>query len=409
MQNKIQVKIRVGNIIGRKVWLISFIFNNSIKDLIRKQFKARWNPELKCWWINYNEQLPTLLQSNEEIELCISEKIYVSKKNIFGDKEDITLWKYDDKPTKKAKSATNNLITIEAQTDIAKWRCKLEAKQYAPRSIEAYIGAMQLFLVWLSGRNHKEVRKEDIENYMYFLVKERAVSRSYQNLHVNALKLFFTDIMSVHLSPEMIVRPRKEHKLPHYLTREEVSKVFQSTGNLKHRAMISLVYACGLRLGEIIRIKLIDIDPARRLLMIRQSKGNKDRTVPIPESILYLLNDYATVYKPHVYLFEGQKASESYSERSLQEVFKLAVRKSGIRNQEASLHWLRHSYATHLLEMGTNLRDLQMLLGHKNVKTTEGYTHISKTQFVRIVSPFDVLPEDKSNENATSNIKKLYF
>ena len=404
-----QVKIRVGNIIGRKVWLISFLFNNKVKDLIKSQFKARWNPELKCWWINYNEQLPTVLQSNEEIELIISEKIYISKKNIFGDKEDTTLWKYDDKPTKKAKSATNNLIAIEAQNDIAKWRNKLEAKQYAPRSIEAYICAMQLFIVWLSGKNHKEVRRDDIENYMYFLVKERAVSRSYQNLHVNALKLFYAHIMSVHLSPEMIIRPRKEYKLPHYLTREEVSKVFQSTGNLKHRAMISLVYACGLRLGEVIRIKLKDIDPAQRLLMIRQSKGNKDRTVPIPESILYLLNDYATVYKPQVYLFEGQKASESYSERSLQEVFKLAVRKSGIRNQDASLHWLRHSYATHLLEMGTNLRDLQMLLGHKNVKTTEGYTHISKTQFVRIVSPFDVLPEDKSNENATSNTKKLYF
>ncbi len=409
MQNKTQIKIRPGNINGQKVWLISFDYDQKVNNLIRHQFKARWAPELKCWWVNYSEELPILMQTSEEIELCISEKIYVSKKNIFIDKEVNTPWKYDEKPIKKSKETATSLIHADALNDIIKWRKRLEAKQYAPRSIEAYIGAIQLFMLWLCGKNHKEVRTEDIENYMYYLVKERAVSRSYQNLHVNALKLFYTTIMSIHLSPEMIVRPRKEYKLPHYLTREEVSKIFQSTGNLKHRAMISLVYACGLRLGEVIRIKLQDIDPAQRLLQIRQSKGNKDRTVPIPESILYLLNDYATAYKPQVYLFEGQKGSVSYSDRSLQEAFKLAVRKSEIKNQDASLHWLRHSYATHLLEMGTNIRDLQMLLGHKNVKTTEGYTHISKTQFVRIVSPFDVLPDEKSNENSTSNTKKLYF
>ncbi len=406
MEQKIKVEVCPSKIEGTKVWLIRFRYDEHLKEVIKSSLKARWKPDLKCWWVRYEQKVLNTLRSIHGIELNI---VYASEAKDQEKEMGASdfLWQYKD----KVKTENTEQLNLPACviTDLIKWQEKLEAKQYSPRTIASYIGAIKLFLVWIKDKNHKEVRKEDIESYMFFLVKERNVSRSYQNLHVNALKLFYKEIISIYLSPEMINRPRKEYKLPHYLTREEVSKIFFSIGNVKHRAMISIVYACGLRLGEVIRIKLKDIDASQRLLMIRQSKGNKDRVVPIPESILYLLNDYANVYKPKEYLFEGQREGESYAERSLQEVFKTALRKSAIQKQEATLHWLRHSYATHLLEMGTNIRDLQTLLGHKNVKTTEGYTHISATKFKRIVSPFDVLPEENNASSGVSNTKKLYF
>lgn len=406
MQEKIRVDVRSDQLEGKKVWLIYFRYNENLKEILKTKLKARWNPTLKCWWVKYAQNVISELRVIAGIELNIS---YSSdnKTGNCSEEKDVLMWKYEG--ASRTGSGWQLGLNVNAINDLVQWQKRMESLQYAPNTIETYISAIKLFLIWLSGKNHKEVKKQDIENYMHYLVKERAVSRSYQNTHINALKFFFKEIMSIHLSPEMIIRPRKEYKLPHYLTREEVSKIFYAIGNLKHRAMISLVYACGLRLGEVIRINLKDIDPAQKLLMIRQSKGNKDRVVPIPDSILYLLNDYANAFKPQQFLFEGQKAGESYSERSLQEVFKTALRKSGITKQEATLHWLRHSYATHLLEMGTNIRDLQMLLGHKNVKTTEAYTHVSATRFARIVSPFDVLPTEKSSESSASNTKKLYF
>jgi len=403
MKSKIKVMIRPGLIRSRRVWLMNFKYDEKLITKIKLNFSAKWCAELKCWWMDYQEVFIEQLKTWEEIALLQSQHLYENKKVILSYKEHVSQVRL-----KKEKSK-GLLIEDAAEKDLALWHKKLIARQYAENTIESYLSAMRIFLNWLSNKNHKEVRKNDIEKYMQYLTGERKVSRSYQNLHINAIKLFYSDIISIHLDVKTIIRPRREYKLPHYLTREEVTNILASLGNLKHKAMISLIYACGLRIGEVTRIKLTDIDPAQRLLIIRQSKGNKDRVVPLPESILYLLDAYAKAYNPICFLFEGQVQGENYSARSLQLVFKGAVKKSGIRNQEASVHWLRHSFATHLLEMGTNLRDLQMLLGHKNLKTTEGYLHISSTQYHRIVSPFDVLPPISEKNNLEHNPKKLYF
>ncbi|MBK7966966.1 MAG: phage integrase N-terminal SAM-like domain-containing protein [Bacteroidetes bacterium] len=218
-------------------------------------------------------------------------------------------------------------ISVLAQKDLESWVSYLQSRQYAPQTVQVYSSALRIFLNWIGEIHHREVRVEHVNNYMKHLVIERKVSRSYQNQHVNAIKSFYKFTISIHLSADMILRPRREYKLPHYLTREEVSKIFSCLGNLKHKAMLSLVYACGLRLGETIRIQITDIDASQRLLIVRQSKGNKDRVVPIPESILHLLNDYALAFTPKVYLFEGQFEGDPYTDRSLQQVFKGAVRK----------------------------------------------------------------------------------
>jgi len=177
-----------------------------------------------------------------------------------------------------------------------------------------------------------------------------------------------------------------------------VKAILHAHQNIKHRAMLSLIYACGLRRSELLNLKLQDtstslsagIDSSRGMLRVNQGKGRKDRMVPISEKILELLREYYRYEKPSVYLFEGTKQGQTYSPTSLQEVLKSAVKKAGIK-KPVTLHWLRHSYATHLLESGTDLRYIQELLGHNSSKTTEIYTHVSQKSLQKIRSPFDDL------------------
>jgi integrase/recombinase XerD len=174
------------------------------------------------------------------------------------------------------------------------------------------------------------------------------------------------------------------------LSKKEIKAILEAPINLKHRAMISLIYACGLRRSELLNLTLKDIHSDRNLLFIRQSKGKKDRVVPISMKLIAMLRDYYKAFKPKTWLFEGQLAGEKYSERSIQLVLNQSVSKAKI-NKQVSLHWLRHSYATHLLESGTDLRYIQELLGHSSSKTTEIYTHVSTRNLQQIRSPFDDL------------------
>ena len=215
-------------------------------------------------------------------------------------------------------------------------------------------------------------------------------SFSYQNQVVSATKLFFREVVRSKLDVERFERPRREHKLPNVLSKEEVKRIIYAPVNMKHRAMLSLVYACGLRRSVLIALKPGDVDSKRGLLMIRNAKGRKDRMVPVSEKLVAMLRDYYKLFKPKVWLFEGQDIGVRYSEQSLQSVLKKAVKKAGIR-RPVTLHWLRHSYATHLLESGTDIRYIQELLGHKSTRTTEIYTHVTTQSLQKIRSPFDDL------------------
>lgn len=204
------------------------------------------------------------------------------------------------------------------------------------------------------------------------------------------MKLFFRNIENKQLHPELIHRPKTQRLLPNVLSKEEIKLILNAHGNIKHKAMLSLIYSCGLRRSELIHLKLADIDSKRGLVIIRQSKGRKDRIAPLSKKILELLRDYYNAYKPKEWLFEGQSGKGQYDERSLASVLKQALRKSNI-TKPVSLHWLRHSYATHLLENGTDLRYIQEILGHSSSRTTEIYTHVSNKSLQKIVSPFDSL------------------
>ncbi len=178
--------------------------------------------------------------------------------------------------------------------------------------------------------------------------------------------------------------------MPNVLSKEEVKKILNAHSNIKHKTMLSLIYSCGLRRSELLNLKPNEIDSKRNVVIIKQGKGKKDRIAPLSPNILVLLREYYKTHKPLAYLFEGRKAGTKYDERSLGEVLKQAVEKVKIR-KPVSLHWLMHSYATHLLESGTDLRYIQEILGHKSSKTTEIYTHVSTKSLQNVKSPFDDL------------------
>ncbi len=276
---------------------------------------------------------------------------------------------------------------MPAVTAYRKW---LEHRRYSPSTVKTYVGALQVFLQYFGDRDIETLNNEDVILFMHDRIVGQQLSFSYQNQVVNAIRLFFREIVRSNIEPEQLQRPRREHKLPHVLSRREVKLLLGSIRNVKHRCMLSLIYACGLRRGEMLRLRPSDIDSDRQLLIIRQAKGYKDRMVPLTPRIIEMLRDYFRVYKPKTWLFEGQVVGEPYGERSIQLVLRQAVDAAGIK-KPVTLHWLRHSYATHLLESGTDLRYIQTLLGHKSSKTTEIYTHVSEHSIQKIRSPFDDL------------------
>jgi integrase/recombinase XerD len=202
--------------------------------------------------------------------------------------------------------------------------------------------------------------------------------------------LYFKTCRDTKIEVDKIHRPKRAKILPNVLSKEEVKAILDAHSNLKHKAMLSMIYSCGLRRSELLNLKFSDIDSKRNIVIIRQSKGKKDRITPLSAKILDLLRRYYKEYSPKTYLFEGQEKNTQYSARSLEEVLKKSVKLASI-NKPVTLHWLRHSYATHLLESGTDLRYIQELLGHNSSKTTEIYTHVSTKNIQQIKSPFDDL------------------
>ncbi|MDD2635468.1 MAG: tyrosine-type recombinase/integrase [Bacteroidales bacterium] len=271
---------------------------------------------------------------------------------------------------------------------IGKYKKWLQHKRYSAATINSYSDGVKTFLSFCYPKKPQDIDNSDMVKFTHTYIIRNGYSYSYQNQIINGVKIFFREIVRSELNIENLERPRTEHKLPTVLSKEEVRRLLGALVNIKHRTMLSLIYACGLRRSELLGLKPSDIDSQRNFLIIRLSKGNRDRLVPLSEKILDLLREYYKLYKPAVWLFEGQEKGHPYSEQSLQSVMRQAVQKSRIK-KTATLHTLRHSYATHLLESGVDLRYIQEILGHKSSKTTEVYTHVSTKSLGNIKSPFD--------------------
>lgn len=263
----------------------------------------------------------------------------------------------------------------------------LELKQYSPKTIRTYMKSFAFFLRGFIGLKPSEITKPMIMDWMLRESKKRNWSESNQNTMINAIKFFYEKLLNRPREYYDLPRPKKPYKLPDILSIEELRTIFKAIDNLKHKAILMASYSSGLRLSETLNLTLSDLDSKRMMIHVRSGKGKKDRYVMLSQVFLDICREYYKRYKPNKYLFEGQ-VKEKYSERSVQQIVRNASTKAKIRKR-VTYHTLRHCFATHLLESGTNLRTIQELLGHSSIKTTEIYTHVTTTDAIRVRSPLD--------------------
>jgi len=364
-------------------------YSGAIIAKLKQLPDARWSKTYQAWHIPYTktacEQLKAFFP---DVECTVDIHTYFgnpgrcteNKQGVYVPREDKTPEPIIDK--KEISAGISNHIDL-----FTKW---MEHKRYSPSTITTYTEAVKRFLVFSLPKQADEIVADDMVRFVNVYIIGNHLSYSYQNQVVNGAKLFFKEVIKSKLDIEQFERPRRQHALPNVLSKEEVLAILNTTKNIKHKTMLSLIYACGLRRSEALNLTPTDVDSKRGVLLIRQSKGKKDRIAPISEKVIAMLREYYKLYKPETWLFEGQHAGVRYSEESLAKVLKTGCAKAGIK-KPVTLHWLRHSYATHLLESGTDLRFIQELLGHKSSKTTEIYTHVSTQSLKKIKSPFDDL------------------
>ena len=373
-------KVKIKQVVYNQNNIVLFEFKKDEKliDTFKQQIQDfNWNQELQAWTTPYYPAL------KKELFQLLRGKYWLD----YSGMEMKT-------PINKVQIQTQNPVlsplTEEHKLHLEKFNQYLLSKRYSPSTIKTYKETVSTFLRFFSSKPISEINHNDLIVFNNQYIIQKNLSNSFQNQVVNAVKLFFQIVENKKIVVELLHRPRREKKLPNVLSKEEVKAILEAPKNIKHKAMLSLIYACGLRRGELLNLTLKDIQSDRNLLIIRQAKGKKDRVVPISPKLIELLRSYYKEWKPITWLFEGQFPNTQYSEKSLENVLKQSLAKAKI-TKKVSLHWLRHSYATHLLESGTDLRYIQELLGHNSSRTTEIYTHVSTRNLQLIRSPFDDL------------------
>jgi integrase/recombinase XerD len=273
----------------------------------------------------------------------------------------------------------------------------LDRMRYSRATKENYLSQFKIFLSFIYPKTAEEIDQSIIHRYMLYLVNDRKASLSSQNQAINAIKFYLEKVMRQPRTCYYIDRPREEDKLPVVMSEQEIRLLFHHTINLKHKCLLYILYSAGLRISEVLHLKPTDIDADRSLIYIRGAKHNKDRITLLSKVAYQVTRQYLDVYKPQMWLFEGT-GNRPYSQRSVNAIIKRNAAKAGI-TKNVSAHTLRHSFATHLLEQGTDLRYIQNLLGHESSRTTERYTHITNKGLNRITSPLDRLWNEKINED----------
>lgn len=334
--------------------IISVPYNQELIRKIKTISGRRWNPNEKYWKVPYDENLISSLLV------------------FFGEN-----------------------ISIDPHFYLIPLQKELSIRKYSRRTIKSYIRYNRDFLLF-ANNNPEEIENEDIKKYLYYMVEKKNISASTLNIIINALRFYYGEILKRKFIYE-IKRPRKDRKLPVVLSREEIAKILSSVDNIKHKTILMLAYSAGLRVSEVIRLKPEDIDSKRKLIHIKGSKGRKDRYTLLSETVLKTLREYWNKYRPQKWLFEGAKEEKHLSARTADKIFKNAFDKAGI-TKKVSFHSPSHSFATHLLEGGTDLRYIQELLGHAHSKTTEVYTHVRRKNLGKIVSPIDTINLNRREE-----------
>ncbi|MEY8847277.1 site-specific tyrosine recombinase/integron integrase [Psychroserpens sp. XS_ASV72] len=346
-----------------QVVLISFRYDQKLIDLVKTLPRRRWSTSLKCWYVPYSENMLRRIKTtlkNHNVENRINESINPAKGS----------------------------LTKKQETLVQLYKKYLKGKRYSESTVESYTFLVSDFLKHHTNKDLHELTFREVEHYVENVFLKRGYSISTQRQLVSALKLFKSFCPEVAYDSLELERPKKDRKLPTVLSKEDIINLIRVTKNLKHRAIIALVYSCGLRISELINLELQHIDIGRRQVLIKNAKGRKDRYVIIAESFLPLLHNYVNTYMPKKYFVEGLD-HKRYNASSVRHFLKQSCKRAGIRKR-VTPHTLRHSYATHLLENGIDLRYIQELLGHAKPETTMIYTHVAQRDLLAIKSPLDI-------------------
>jgi integrase/recombinase XerD len=273
-------------------------------------------------------------------------------------------------------------------TMIETYQRELRLRNYSPKTIGSYTSAVRVFARTASPKHPRDLTGEEIRAAIDEMLSSGHWTSPSINQLICALKFLYVEMYHRTLEIGEIPRPKHERKLPQVLSQQEVLRIFDATKNLKHKTLLMLIYSGGLRVGEAVRLEQQDIDVERKLIHLRAAKGKKDRYTLLSEVMVRQIALYRKEYLPKEYLFSGEGGKSHLAVRTAEKVFEVAVQKAGI-SKPATVHTMRHSFATHLLEAGTDLRLIQELLGHSSSKTTEIYTHVSTKSFGKVVSPLD--------------------
>lgn len=352
------------------VILVRFNWNAQLISRLKEMGTAKWSPAKRAWYIyekNFNEfkfrkQIGLLADIPNEIGL---------DKNL----------------------ANSELLRAGIYRLPQGYLEKLKIKRYSESTIRTYSTYMLDFMKAFDGHDLTEITTEQINAYILSLIRDKGISESQQNQRINSIKFYYEKVLGRKKEYYSIDRPRKSNPLPKVLTENEVLSMLNFTTNLKHKAIIGTIYSAGLRRSEIINLRIQDIHFDKKMLFIRAAKGKKDRATVLADSTSEVLKKYMNEYRPNYWMFEGVNRKQ-YSSTSIERIVNKAGNRSGI-NRHVTPHMLRHSFATHLLEQGVDVRYIQTLLGHSSIKTTEIYTHVSKNTLANIISPLDSLLKKK--------------
>jgi len=284
-----------------------------------------------------------------------------------------------------------NTYTINARV-LERMKQHLILKAYSQSTIRTYISEMGSFLQTIKNNSADGFTVQRIKDYLQYCFETLKLSENTLHSRINAMKFYYEQVLGKDKFFWEIPRPKKPLILPKVLSENELERLFTALNNKKHKAMLFTAYSAGLRVSEVAALQIKHIDSDRMQILIEKAKGKKDRYVALSPILLDILRDYIKTYKPKpkIYLFESEQTFTAYPTRTIQQIFWMAKEKAGIKKQ-VGVHSLRHSFATHLLEKGTDIKYIKDLLGHFNIKTTERYLHVSKRALVNIASPLDDL------------------
>lgn len=360
---------------NQKMIGIKFLPDKLIQNLIKGLPNPKWSQQYNMAYIENTKENFSLIFNTFKGVAWINYNRFLTNKPINTNNEDIDVSWF-----RKRKTVPEFRLCPES------YLLKLELKRYANNTVKTYVTFFELFINYHIDKELQEIDEADVRTFLQHLIQKK-YSNSYVNQAINAIKFYYEVVLGMPNRFYEIERPRKESKLPTVISKQEILSIIENTTNIKHRCIVQLLYGSGLRRSELLNLKLDDIDSNRMLVRVKGSKGNKDRLTLLSKKALTDLRLYFIEYKPLIYLFEGRNGKK-YSAESVLSIVKMAAERAKIKVR-VTPHVLRHSFATHLLESGTDLRQIQVLLGHGSTKTTEIYTHVATNTFETIKNPLD--------------------